>query len=116
MGYYTFFSLINAINIKDNITQDSNHIGILVNDEYYDYVTLDEIKQMISDHCNGDPFCYTKWYSYDDDMIAFSKKHPYLLITIQGIGEEGDRWRAYYLNGKSEIVDACITFPNTTLY
>ncbi len=50
-----------------------------------------------------------KWYSYQEDMIAFSKQFKDVVFKVHGEGEEsGDIWDAYFLNGKSQVHKAKI--------
>ena len=52
-----------------------------------------------------------KWYDWEDDMRAVSKRFPGHLISLYGNGEEdGDIWRAYFANGKMQHCQAKITF------
>ena len=44
-----------------------------------------------------------RWYDYEEDLIEFSKKHPEVLFTLYGNGEESeDIWYSYYKNGKMQ--------------
>ena len=61
---------------------------------------------------NGDTGEECKWYRHEDDMKAFSLKHPEALFKISGEGEESlDLWCEYYKNGKVQVCKAIITFP-----
>jgi len=52
-----------------------------------------------------------KWYSYQTDMAEFSKEYPQYLFTLEGEGEEqGDHWKLYCNNGKSQLCLAIVTF------
>lgn len=52
-----------------------------------------------------------KWYDHDDHMEKVSLMFPNELLVLEGVGEEdGDIWKAYYKNGKSQYVKAVITF------
>lgn len=52
-----------------------------------------------------------KWYDWHDHCTAVSKRFPDELITVEGDGEEqGDHWKAYFKNGKSQKCEAIITF------
>lgn len=53
-----------------------------------------------------------KWYEHDAFMVSLSLKFPNVLFTLSGEGEEaGDLWRSYYKNGKHQLCDAVITYP-----
>lgn len=50
-----------------------------------------------------------KWYSALDNMKIISSKHPEVLFTLDGVGEEsGDIWRAYFKDGKMQYEKAKI--------
>lgn len=54
-----------------------------------------------------------KWYDNEDDMRNVSKKHPGVLFTLSGEGEEaGDIWRKYFRDGKMQQVDAIWAFES----
>ena len=60
----------------------------------------------VDGHLNG-----VKWYDYDEHLLKISKQFPDDVITLYGTGEEdGDIWRTYYKNGKSQYAKAVITF------
>jgi hypothetical protein len=61
---------------------------------------------------NGDAEESCKWYSHQEDLRAFSKKHPKALFELKGEGEEsGDIWAEYYRNGKLQVCKAIIAYP-----
>jgi len=48
-----------------------------------------------------------KWYEHEADFRAFSLKHPTILFTLHGEGEENDDiWNKYFLNGKCQVAKA----------
>lgn len=52
-----------------------------------------------------------KWYSHDEDLKAFSLKHPDIVFEIKGYGEDnGDIWVKYFKNGKCQECPAIISF------
>jgi hypothetical protein len=51
-----------------------------------------------------------KWYEHDEDMLRISARWPGWLFTLQGLGEDGAQWRAYFLNGKTQLSEAHVTF------
>lgn len=55
-----------------------------------------------------DPFGDScKWYSWKEDMCAYSLKYPDTLFTISGEGEDSeDIWKAYFKNGKVQVEHA----------
>jgi hypothetical protein len=94
MGYYTTHEL-------------SIHSG----DGY-----LFEYKEEIAEQIGFNPFQDSiKWYSCDNDMLEFSKKHPDITFCMYGEGEENkDIWYAYFKNGKMFKAKAVITFEEFT--
>ena len=45
-----------------------------------------------------------KWYEHEAELKSFSAKHPNVLFTLHGEGEEtGDIWDKYFLNGKCQV-------------
>jgi len=57
-----------------------------------------------------------KWYDWKEDMKGFSKKYPETLFTLIGKGEEsGDLWKAYFKDGKMQLVEAQITYEKFDL-
>ncbi len=52
-----------------------------------------------------------KWYKSEEDMKAFSKKHPEALFRLDGEGEDSDDlWQQYWRNGKCQNIPAEITY------
>lgn len=93
MGYYTDFELSFDTNTVDE-------------QEVYDYI------REIADYDFEDGYLNGKWYSHVQDMVEVSKKWPDVLFTLEGNGEEhGDMWRKYFKNGKVQVCEAVITFP-----
>lgn len=91
MGYYTRHEL-EILEGNDNVT---------------DY------EQEISE-ASGYSSCFDdeiKWYSHQEDMIEYSKKHPDTLFKLTGEGEEQpDMWQEYYKNGKTHRIVGKVVF------
>lgn len=52
------------------------------------------------------------WRGFDSDMMKVSAFFPNVLFTLTGAGEEADDlWRAYFLDGKMQYVNAEIFYP-----
>jgi hypothetical protein len=75
--------------------------------------SLRETNQLIRnvlDDC-GYFLCDLVWSDYDKDVLAVSKKHPDVFITIYGEGDDSeDLWVHYFQNGKSQYCQAQITY------
>lgn len=62
---------------------------------------------------NGKSIQPCKWYRSEREMVDFSRNYPETLFTLTGYGEiEGDVWIKYFLNGKTQIAEAIISFPD----
>lgn len=55
----------------------------------------------------------SSWWSSEDDLKDFSKKHPRVLFIMTGNGSDagGDYWKLYVKNGKSFRAEGEITYP-----
>lgn len=96
MGYYTNYSLE---------VDGGNGLDIIADLK----AVCDNASYALCD--DGSTSDQLKWYDHESDMIAFSRKYPDVLFTLYGAGEEsGDIWRQYFLNGKSQIAKAIITY------
>lgn len=59
---------------------------------------------------------WTKWYYYEKDMIALSKKFPNLIFELYGDGEDGDdHWVCYFQNGDSQFCFGSIVYEECPL-
>ena len=94
MGYYTDYTL-----------ESDNDLFTIKTPEF---ATL--FKEVTS----GYSFPFTdsiKWYNWEEDMCAISKRYPSVLFTLTGIGEDSeDQWRAYFKNGLNQTETAVITY------
>lgn len=100
MGYYTFYSL----SIVNNPPDGRNLIKELRKENENAAYSIDD---------SGYTQESTKWYDYDKDMRAFSKKFPAIIFLVEGVGEEQpDMWKAWFMNGKMFRADAVITYPD----
>lgn len=94
MGYYTDFKLTVPEGDLDSIAQDLSEIST------YEWDADLELYE-------------AKWYDHHKDMIALSKKHPNTLFCLEGDGEEnGDLWKAYYKDGKSQRCSVIIMYES----
>ena len=59
---------------------------------------------------SGDTLESCKWYEHEEDLRAFSKKHPKVLFKLSGEGEsQGDDWVKYFRNGQMQTCPAIVT-------
>jgi hypothetical protein len=66
----------------------------------------------VEEYGGGSMYTHDKWYSWRDDITEFSKKHPNILFTVHGEGEDSsDLWNCYIQNGKSQYCEARIEYP-----
>jgi hypothetical protein len=97
MGYYTRFNLTVS-------SQEEKIIKELREENEDAEQALDEIGRT-----NGE----CKWYDHEKDLKEFSLKHPKVLFTLDGEGKEnGDIWKLYVKNGKSQRAKAEMKFPD----
>jgi len=54
---------------------------------------------------------WERWYGIEKDMREFSLKYPGVLFEFTNEGEDGDRWKEYYMDGKYLMASAIITYP-----
>ncbi len=86
MGYYTYYNL--SVDKKPEVIQELRE----ENKEAREAIDPDGNQQE-----------QVKWYDSDDDLREFSKKHPDILFTLNGVGEEdGDKWINYFKDGKMQ--------------
>ncbi len=96
MGYYTKHTL--------RVDGDTNLIAELVAENEGASWAFD---------ANGNTEDACKWYSHRKDMRDFSFRHPDVLFTLNGEGEEsGDIWVEYYKGGKMQPCKAEIVLPD----
>jgi len=97
MGYYTSYTL----EVEDKHANLIEELCVTNEDAGYALYTDGSTQ----DSC--------KWYDHKDDMLRFSQKHPDVMFTLKGEGEEaGDVWVEYYLGGKCQRCKASITFED----
>ena len=51
-----------------------------------------------------------KWYTMTDELTEFSKNYPKTLFAMTCLGEEGTRWKEYFLNGKTQHCEAILSY------
>lgn len=92
MGYYTYFTLEDVS--EGNKSKHEEAIGL---------ASVYECSELFEESI--------KWYTFDKDIRAYSLKHPGVLFTISGDGEESDdKWTSYIRDGKIHEVRAKVTY------
>lgn len=92
MGYYTDYSLSTDSYDNENI--------------------IDEFKQSSENAKYALESNPRKWYDHESDLRKFSKKHPTILFTPSGEGEDiSDMWYKYFKNGLMQECKVIITYP-----
>lgn len=95
MGYRTYFTLMVTSEREELIEELRKEC------EGAEYALEEE----------GNPQQDCKWDEHETDMQAFSAKHPEVLFTLNGEGEEStDLWNKYFKGGKMQACYAQITF------
>lgn len=103
MGYYTDFK----VNVSDTAMENCFH-HVLQKTSGYQF------------HDNGD-YLYlgdAKWYDWNEHLSKISQMDTFKneLITVEGDGEEqGDMWKAYFLNGNVKVAKAVVSFPEVDM-
>lgn len=99
MGYSTYFSL--RVDKPSDVLVETRLIEDLGRD--FENVFTDSDTIYANTH--------SKWYAYEADMCKLSLNYPGLLFFTEGSGEEnGDLWHYYVRDGKSQWIDAEITY------
>ena len=96
MGYRSYYTLTVHSDNKDEIIKQLREENEEAADAFGD---------------DGCPEDETKWYESDEDMKAFSLKHPGVLFEMSRGGEErDDNSITYYKDGKMQCCGATITY------
>lgn len=110
MGYLTDYTMI-----PNKYNPESLSEGEYLAIEVFIKSTKDEGWSYLDDVWRGEGYGFT-WYDHDAEMGKLSIAFPDILFTLWGYGQEADDlWKKYYLNGKSQLARAIITYPNCEL-
>lgn len=101
MGYYVRHTLIKPI--PKNWTIDMIDALIEIQPNYF------PDKMAVDDFIHGD-MEESKWYEFEEDFGKLSEKFPDLIFEIEGKGEDGNCWKQWFKNGKSQSSDGKIVF------
>lgn len=104
MGYRTSFKLSIYNDAKiDHELLISNFISISENPEKYSELLYKNQDNVIClDDC--------KWYNWEQHMRELSKLYPNVVFLLDGQGEHGGIWKAYFKNGKFQDVKTYTAF------
>jgi hypothetical protein len=101
MGYNTKFDL-------DVIGRESDPVEL---NRWYEDLNDDKTFGDYELPLNSDEWDSMKWYCWEADVKVLSKEYPNVLFVLSGEGEDsGDIWRAYFMNGEVQEVQARIVF------
>ena len=105
MGYRSYFDLIIYDDQMNDIEESLKH------DVIKQFMEFSEDAKYVLDE-EGHSQDSSKWYSEEQDMIEFSKKHPSLIFQLNREGEQNDDMcKSYYLNGKFQHCVAEVVYP-----
>lgn len=75
------------------------------------YCEEDDLIEDIEDVSGYNIFHSVKWYDHEKHMLTVSLKHPEILFTLMGDGEDADDiWVKYFKNGKIQVAKGVITY------
>jgi hypothetical protein len=108
MGYRTYYTLaVEGVNeqgerIDISPEQEESIIAQLREENEDARFAIDE---------GGMPEAHTSWWEYERELVEFSKKHPGILFTLHGEGDDNeDIWDSYFLDGKVQRDPARMEF------
>jgi hypothetical protein len=98
MGYYTDYELE---------LQGKGPIYDRLKEKAYDIELCysRSLEQVITDGLSE-----VKWYDHEEDLNSVSKDWPNVMFVLTCLGEDGERWRVYSMNGVAQKV------PGKVLY
>lgn len=105
MGYNTYYTL--------NVSNAPN--TVLLSDDTYNRLeeAFDHLGWFEEGSIRDSLSVCARWYNYEEDMLAFSRKFPEVLFELHGEGENNDdMWYAYFLDGKIQRCPAIITYDD----
>lgn len=102
MGYYTDFTM--------SVEGSGAVYGRLMEEK--DRITVSDDYEFKLGHFLQYGQQEVKWYDYDKDMKQLSLRWPNVLFILDGIGEDGKVWRAWYRNGKGAEVEPTFIPPD----
>ncbi len=63
------------------------------------------LEQVLTDGLNE-----VKWYGHEEDLNNVSKDWPNVIFILTCLGEDGERWRVYSMNGVAQRVDGKVVY------
>jgi hypothetical protein len=134
MGYYTTYNLtwekedfvespkwVELVNkLGKDQAFDLYNSGMLsfgpfadVDDLIGDYIERNDIGHALNR--DGSTCDSIKWYDYEKDMGHLSEQFHGVLFSLNCLGEDGEQWVIYALNGATQEVKPEIVYPPCTL-
>jgi len=72
----------------------------------------DSAKYAFDRYGDSDADSWCEWYSYEEDIIKFSKTKPDNIFKISGIGQGiGDAWELYVKDGHTQVCVGEFAYP-----
>ena len=107
MGYYSWFEVTvkRPKKVKTIFEVVKNKLNEFSEYDFDSYSNDDD-----KDTTTFVPYDTIKWYDHDEDMTRLSMEFPDMLFMLDGKGEDDERWRTYYKNGKSQSVPVTIVY------
>jgi len=135
MGYYTTYNLTWE---KEDILESPKWAELvskvgedqatdLYNSGMLSFCPFEDVDDLIGDYIgagweighalnrDGSTCDSIKWYDHEKDMGYLSEEFPGILFSLDCLGEDGERWMIYALNGATQKVNPEIVYPPCTL-
>jgi hypothetical protein len=122
MGYYTDYTLtvevdMNAsLNLESNKDQEQAIIKAIYElfpdkyDELRQFVHVDrDTEEAKLINSSGETM---KWYEHEEHMRTLSARCGDILFQLHGVGEEGDHWIKYFMNGRMQVCVGKMVYPD----
>jgi len=135
MGYYTTYNLTWE---KEDFVESPKWVELvskvgedqatdLYNSGMLSFGPFEDVDDLIGDYIgagreiggalnrDGSTYDSIKWYDHEKDMGYLSEEFPGILFSLDCLGEDGERWMIYALNGATQKVNPEIVYPPCTL-
>jgi len=136
MGYYSIYNLTWE---KEDLLESSKWAELvskvgedqatdLYNSGMLSFGPFEDLDNLIGDYIDrnngnighalnrdGSQLQSIKWYDHQKDMGHLSEEFPGVLFSLNCLGEDGEQWVIYALNGATQEVKPEIVYPPCTL-